>query len=273
MSEKSPVILIMIDGLRPDAIDAANCPNLQAFRQRSAHTMRAQSVMPSITLPCHTSIFHSVPPERHGILENVWHPMARPLPGLVDLADNAGLHCAFIINWEPLRDLSRPGARRFTYFSDIYHTEDPDAVMVDECIRYFERTMSNGAAPDFTFLYLGTVDEAGHEFGWMEAGYLKQVEHVDAHFGRVIDALPDSATILTQADHGGHDRSHGTEMPEDMTIPWMIAGPSVRAGHEIASDVSLLDSAPTLAHFLGIKPHMHWEGRCVEEILITKESK
>jgi len=30
---------------------------------------------------------------------------------------------------------------------------------------------------------------------------------------------------------------------------------------------SLLDTAPTLAHLLGIAPHAQWEGRCVEEIL------
>lgn len=262
MSAQSPVLLIMIDGMRPDAIDAASCPNLQAFRNRSAYTMTAQSVMPSITLPCHTSIFHSVPPERHGILENNWHPMARPLPGLVDLAANAGLHCAFVINWEPLRDLSRPGALRFTYFTDIYHTAEPDVIMADEAIRYFQRT-----TPDFMFLYFGTVDEAGHAHGWMDNGYLRQLEHVDEQFGRVIDALPSDATVLVQSDHGGHDRSHGTDMPEDMTIPWMIAGPTAREGYPIEADVSLIDTAPTLAHFLGLQPHMHWEGRCINEIL------
>jgi predicted AlkP superfamily pyrophosphatase or phosphodiesterase len=52
----------MIDGLRPDAIVPADCPNLKALLARSAYSLTATSVMPSITLPCHTSIFHSVPP-------------------------------------------------------------------------------------------------------------------------------------------------------------------------------------------------------------------
>ena len=91
-------ILTLIDGMRPDAIDAAECTNLQAFRSRSSYTMQAQSVMPSVTLPCHMSIFHSVPPSRHGVITNDWMPMARPLPGLVEMATAAGRTCAFFYN-------------------------------------------------------------------------------------------------------------------------------------------------------------------------------
>ncbi|HET9222764.1 MAG TPA: alkaline phosphatase family protein, partial [Roseiflexaceae bacterium] len=104
------VVLVLIDGLRPDAIDAARTPRLAGLRERGAATMRASSVMPSITLPCHTSIFHSVPPTRHGITSNEWQPMARPLPGLFDLAHAASKRCAFFYNWEQLRDIGRPGS-------------------------------------------------------------------------------------------------------------------------------------------------------------------
>src|SRR5918911_39533 len=110
------IVLILIDGLRPEAIDAANCPRLKGMRARGAATMRASSVMPSVTLPCHASIFHSVPPARHGITTNVWTPMARPLPGLFDLAHAAGKRTAFFYNWEELRDLGRPGSLDISYF-------------------------------------------------------------------------------------------------------------------------------------------------------------
>ena len=53
-----------------------------------------------------------------------------------------------------------------------------------------------------------------------------------------------------------------------MTIPWLAAGPNIRAGHTIAAPVSLLDTAPTLARLLGLAPHHEWEGTCVEEIFI-----
>src|SRR5215213_5495527 len=103
-----PVVFIMLDGLRPDALELAYTPRLDAFIAEGAHTLTARSVMPSITLPCHTSIFHSVPPTRHGIIENQWRAMARPVVGLVDTAKVAGKRCAFFYNWELLRDLNRP---------------------------------------------------------------------------------------------------------------------------------------------------------------------
>jgi arylsulfatase A-like enzyme len=87
--------------------------------------------------------------------------------------------------------------------------------------------------------------------------------------GRLLPALPRDGHVLIQADHGGHDRTHGTEAPEDMTIPWVVAGPRVRPNHTIASEVSLLDTAPTLAHLLGLKPHAQWEGKVVAEIFVA----
>ena len=55
----SNAIVVMIDGLRPDAIAAAGCAIVPGLCQRGASTLAARSVMPSVTLPCHMSIFHS----------------------------------------------------------------------------------------------------------------------------------------------------------------------------------------------------------------------
>jgi arylsulfatase A-like enzyme len=105
---------------------------------------------------------------------------------------------------------------------------------------------------------------AGHDFGWMSPNYLSQAGYVDALVGRLLDEVPPSTHVLVQADHGGYERNHGTDLPENMAIPWMLAGPGVRAGHEIAAPVSLLDTAPTLARLLGLAPHPQWEGQVVE---------
>ena len=258
------VVFILIDGLRPDAIPLTPCPNLTALVERSAYTFGATSVMPSITLPCHMSIFHSVPPTRHGVTTNDWRPMARPLPGLVDQAKAAGLRCASFYNWEPLRNLSLPGSLTCSYFNDNAETDpDGDRLIAQEAARHIlaER-------PDFSFVYFGTVDTAGHAYGWLSEGYLAQISHVDQALGTLLAALPAEATILLQSDHGGHERTHGTEMAEDMAIPWLAAGPKIRRGYGLQGAVSLLDTAPTLARLLDVPPHAHWEGRCVEEIFI-----
>ena len=36
------------------------------------------------------------------------------------------------------------------------------------------------------------------------------------------------------ADHGGHDRTHGTDSPEDMTIPFIIKGKNFKVGEKIS---------------------------------------
>ncbi len=260
-----PVVLIMLDGVRPDALVAAHTPRIDAFMANGAYTLEARSVMPSVTLPCHTSIFHSVPPTRHGILDNSWHSMSRPVTGLIEAAFNEGKLCGFFHNWEPLRDLSRPEKLYFSFFLNrSYDLPDGDRPTIEAATRYIPELQL-----DFAFVYIGCTDSAGHYFGWMSDGYIKQIERTDELVGQVLDTvLPLGGTVIIHADHGGHDRDHGTEMPEDMTIPWIIGGAGVKPGHIIERPVSLLDTAPTIAHLMGIPQPSDWEGSAVTEALL-----
>lgn len=256
-----PVVFIMLDGVRPDALTIADCPTLNSLRERGSSTMTARSVMPSITLPCHTSIFHSVPPTRHGITSNTFTPMARPLPGLAEVARAADQRIAFFYNWEQLRDLARPGSIHYSYFRDSAYAMNGDDEIVSHASDFLQKER-----PDFAFVYIGTVDSAGHGYGWMSDEYLRQLEHVDHLLTGFFATLPSEYTSIVHSDHGGHDRDHGSESAEDMTIPWMAMGPNIRKGYAIQSQVSLLDTAPTIATILDIHPHREWEGRVVSEI-------
>jgi predicted AlkP superfamily pyrophosphatase or phosphodiesterase len=253
--------------LRPDAISPARCPNIESLRRRGAWTFKAQSVMPSITLPCHMSIFHSLPPSQHGILTNDDWPPEIKTPGLVEVARAAGLKCAFFYNWEPLRNLSRPGCLTFSYFRENCKITDGDEVNALEAARFIEQIPL-----DFAFVYFGVVDEIGHVYGWMSDQYLAQVESADRALATVLKSLPDDSSILLQSDHGGHDRGHGTDLPDDMTIPWIVTGPHVRSNFEIPDTVSLLDTAPTLALLLSITPDPAWQGHAIESIFKAAQS-
>jgi len=250
----SPVVLIMLDGVRPDALTTASCPTLNSLIKNGASTMQARSVMPSVTLPCHTSIFHSVPPSRHGITTNTFVPMARPLPGLAEVVRSANKRVAFFYNWEQLRDITRPGSIYYSYFKDSSHDPDGDEETVAKAASYIP-----SQKPDFAFVYIGTVDTTGHDHGWMSDRYLKQLERVDALLKGLFDALPSNYATIVHSDHGGHDRNHGTDMDEDMII-------HIKKGYTIQSPVSLLDTAPTITRILNIEPHHEWEGNCIDEI-------
>ncbi len=258
------VVLIMTDGLRPDAISAERTPHLWQFMQRGASTLRGSSVLPSITLPCHTSIFHSVPPSRHGIFDNDWHAMARPVPGLVEQLQQQGKRCGMIHNWEPLRDLNRPGSLYYSFFMNRGYDLDGDEIVTATAAALIPQRLL-----DFTFVYYASIDVAGHDFGWMSERYLIQVAEVDRLIGQTLAAIPDDVTVIIHSDHGGHDRTHGTDKPEDMLIPWMIAGPDVRQGYTIEHTVSLLDTAPTVAHLLGTPTAQQWEGSIISEVFVS----
>ena len=75
MSKK--VILISIDGMRPDGALQCGNPFVEEMMKLGAFSLETQTVFPSVTLPCHMSMFHSVPPERHGIVTNLYTPIDR----------------------------------------------------------------------------------------------------------------------------------------------------------------------------------------------------
>lgn len=255
------VILVMLDGTRPEALSAARCPNLQALIARGSATLAASSVMPSVTLPCHMSIFHSAPPARHGITTNLYIPPARPLLGLIETLRAAGKRSAFVHNWDPLRDLCRPEQLSYSWFA-----EAPATIAYDDGVAAESLRLLRDEPPfDFYFIYFGGVDGSGHLYGWLSPEQLIMLERADAALGALMQAAPE-ARFIVHSDHGGHERTHGTDMPEDMTIPWIAAGPGIKAGYSIERSVSLLDTAPTIAHMLGVAPPATWEGRAVEEI-------
>jgi len=259
----SLVVLVSVDGLRPDALSEQEhrFPTFAGMRAAGAWTLHASSVMPSITLPCHMSMFHSLPPQRHGVTSNTWQPVRDGVPGLIDLAHSAGLRTAMFYNWEKIRGVSMPGSLSYATFIDSCKERRGDEVVCAEALRYLDRHPC-----DFIFIYCGALDEFAHKHDWMSEHYFDHLEIVDGILGGLLQALPEGARVLVQSDHGGHDYTHGTQAPQDMTIPWMVKGPDIRAGHQIQAPVSMLDTAPTLAHLLGLEPPPAWQGHPIEEI-------
>ena len=73
---RTSVLLVVFDGCRPDALAQTHTPHVDALCAAGAHTWTAQTVVPSWSLPTHTSMFRGVSPEKHGIHNNVYQPSA-----------------------------------------------------------------------------------------------------------------------------------------------------------------------------------------------------
>ncbi len=142
------VLLILVDGMRPDAIAACDHPFLRELRKSTASTWNASTVMPSITLPCHASLFFSVDPSRHGITTNTWMPQVRPIDSIADAANKAGKRCAMFSNWEELRDLNRPGSLDAAIFCRIKERYEESDWALTRCAQGYIQTEN----PNFVFL-------------------------------------------------------------------------------------------------------------------------
>lgn len=253
MAEK--VVLILVDGMRPDGMLACGHPFVKELISKSTHALDAQTVYPSVTLPCHMSLFHSVDPERHGILSNDYVPQVRPVTGLVDQLDKYEKKCAFFISWENLRDLSRPDHLHHALSINLHKQADADIKLTDAAIDYIK-----AEDPDFVFLYLGETDElGGHDNGWMSEPYMQCLRKAFDCIQRVYENLPEGYTLITTADHGGHGRMHGENIPEDMIIPICFCGPRFEEDKAIKG-VSIKDIPTTIAKLLNVPRVREWEG-------------
>ena len=272
------VILILLDGLRPDGVLQAATPTIDRLAKTGAYSWQAQAVLPSLTLPCHASLFKSVPPSSHGVVDNDWiHEPADAFPSLIDVAHQASLGTAAIYSWEPLRDLARAGSLDFVYFSRPGKKVRRDFVQQMGAVAAAHITKQR---PAFTFVYFASPDLAGHNAGWMSEHYLATITFVDEIVGQLLarleaaELLAETACLLL-ADHGGHGKVHGTACAEDLRIPWLLSGPGVRRGYDLPCAVNIIDTAPTVAYLLGLPQPEVWEGRVVTEAfekLVTDES-
>ena len=249
------VILISIDGMRPDGLRQCGNPYVKELEKICAYTYNGSSVSPSVTLPCHYSMAHSVVPQRHGILTNFYVPQARPIKSLFDvIKENKGVNAMFY-GWEPLRDIAWAGALTYATYINAYTAESVDTLLTDKCIETLE---SNDV--DFAFLYMVDTDEkGGHDSGWMTEEYLRRISIAIDNVKRIIEKFGDKYSIIIMADHGGHERSHGTMAPEDMTIPFFFYGKDFQPG-KISKLISLLEIAPAIAKVMGIEPDSDWDG-------------
>lgn len=249
------ILLVLVDGMRSDAI--ADLPNVKKIMQKAVYTMNATSVVPPVTLPCLMSIFHSVDPDRHGIMSNIYVPQVRPVKGLCEVLLEHNKKSALFYSWGQIRDLTRPNTESFSYFCkgrEIGYEKAND-ILTEEAIKYLKDHDT-----DFAFLYLGYTDMAGHMDGWMSKPYMDAIQNSWKNIERVLSELPEDYTVIIAADHGGHGRTHGSEIPEDMTIPLFIIRKDFESGKEIRN-ANLKDIAPTVAALLKVEPDEEWEGK------------
>ena len=257
------VVLISVDGLRPDALDRADTPVLDGLRRRGAYSAQAQAVLPSVTLINHASMLSGMGPEKHGI---TWNTLEAELglvngPTLFSEASQAGLSTAMVVGKPKLEHLVLPGSVDTYIYAGFL-----DVQVVDQALAVIEAGL-----PDILFIHLPDVDSAGHATGWMSPGQLLAIGLTDRLIGQVVAGLEaggyaERTLLIVTSDHGGTGKAHGSAAPEDTTVPWLAVGPGVPAGHSLEQEIVTYDTAATILYALNLPLPPRWDGRPVLEI-------
>jgi arylsulfatase A-like enzyme len=261
----SRVLIVSFDGLRPDAIQKAKMKNVLSLMQSGAYTLNAQTIMPSLTLPSHSSMLVGTCPAKHIVRWNEYVPENGYALGtdIFDLAHAAGLRTVMVVGKEKLRQITEPQSTDYFQFVDnTDKIEDPSSIE-----QLANRQIPQGFS--LMFVHFPNGDLAGHEHGWLSRKQLETYADDDTSLGYILETLKnqqmDQGTlIIITADHGGHETTHGTDLAEDMTIPWIINGPGIFPG-ALTTSVHTMDTAATAAFALGLPLPLEWDGKPVYE--------
>jgi arylsulfatase A-like enzyme len=263
----SHVLIISIDGLRPDRALLADTPTLHAMIHAGAYTFWARTTPNSITLPSHVSLLTGVSPRKHGIEWNYDLPLAKPVypfvPTIFELANNAGYTTALIAGKSKFETLNRPGT--------VTYAAIPSAKIGDNAwVTAAATRIITEHRPALIFVHYPDVDMAGHNHGWGSPEQLATIESTDRELAQLFAALDrsglrESTLVLLTADHGGAGRTHGPDDPRSRHIPWIAVGPEVRPNYDLTQDdavnIRIEDTTAIACRALGLPIPDYFDGQ------------
>lgn len=214
-----PLILISIDGLRPDYLSRTDTPVLDMLIQNGTLAEHMIPIFPSKTFPNHYSTATGLFAENSGLIANNMYDEA--IGGRFTMSDRSAVEDPRWYGGEPIWvTAEKQGLRSGTVFwpgseapiKDTYATHwlrydgsiSHDA-RVDTLIRWFQLPLEK--RPVFTTFYMSNVDSYGHWYGPDSDSIAVAIREVDRTLGYLINELkriqlwPDVNIIIT-SDHG-----------------------------------------------------------------------
>ncbi|MDB5106568.1 MAG: hypothetical protein JWP91_4257 [Fibrobacteres bacterium] len=258
------VLIIGIDGMRPDALLSVETPNLKGLIRAGAFASSATADSITRSGPGWASVLTGVWHDKHHVYDNVigtFHGDAYPAFFKRLKESRPDLFTACIVNWAPIRDRLMSGI-------DLALAPGNDDSVASRASSLLLR-----GDPDVLFLHFDAPDHAGHKYGFSRFSppYRHAVASVDRQVGKVMEALQarpglyrEDWLILVTTDHGGSFRHHGRDIRAHRRVFLIVSGNDSMRGTRL-SGVSLVDVAPTAMAFLGVPvdPGWGWEGKAV----------
>ena len=265
----SHVVVISIDGLRPDAIAKYDAKTIQRLMKGGSFTLEAKTIFPSKTLPSHTSMLTGVDVDQHHV---TWNEDKTDSHGHVDVPTIFGL--ARTAGFTTAAFFSKPKFHHLEAANTLDYVRSPKGSLMDSkwpavrTVAEVKKYLGTGAMPNLMFVHIAEPDQAGHLFGWMSFMYGKAVREADNAIAQVLAAADakfgaSNYSVILTADHGGHGRNHGSDDPRDTTIPWVVWGRGVTPGMTLEG-IRTMDTAATALWLLGVDMPATFEGKAIQ---------
>ncbi|HVT90988.1 MAG TPA: ectonucleotide pyrophosphatase/phosphodiesterase [Tepidisphaeraceae bacterium] len=277
MPQVDRVLIISIDGLRPDVLMRANTRTLHGLIERGSFSLWAQTVPVAITLPSHVSMLTGVSVRKHGIDFNDERATTQPIypraTTLFEVAHQAGLTTALVTGKSKFAVFTRPGVIDWAWTPENSKTTDAEVADMAGAIFRLHK-------PQVMFVHFPGGDTAGHAFGWDSPEQLSAYAGIDDAIGMILrgldnSGLSQSTIVIVSADHGGSGRTHGANDPRSLYIPWIAAGPGVVQGQDLTRFRELTihteDTFATACYILGLTPPPGVDGKPILQIFPRKE--
>lgn len=273
------VFIVSIDGAKPAVLAESDAPTLKKIAAEGAVTWEASTIFPSITLPSHTSMLTGVGPDKHQILWNNYTPIKGfvKVPtafSLLKAADSQAVTAMFVGKVKfrhlwlkdslSLFDFGGPqDSKPVAGTQEIEKDKKPSQLVAKQAAAWLKENK-----PKLTFIHFPDVDTAGHKNGWGSPQQKEAIKVTDQALWQVWQAikdagLADSSVLLVSADHGGHDKTHGLNIPDDMIIPWVAWGKGVKKNFTITDKVTTYDTAATALWLLDVPVPAEFDGKPV----------
>ena len=222
------VLIIGIDGCRPDALAVAATPNMDNLISNGLYSPDALNTDLTISGPGWSAMLTSVWSNKHNVTDNSFSGNNyENYPHIFQYIEafNPELETASISQWNPIND------NIVLDHADFKSNAASGTDLANQAIDY----ISNND-PDILFLHFDDPDIIGHIFGYSPdiPQYVSIIGQVDSLIGEVLQSLMDRPNyqdedwlILSSTDHGGLGTSHGGNSIEEQNIFTLASGPNI----------------------------------------------
>lgn len=272
------VLVVGIDGVRPDVLAEVETPNLDALALEGVFSPEARTSEPTVSGPAWSSTLTGVWPEKHGVLGNSREAFGRndyaAYPDFLTRAEqyDPELTTLAVLDWPPLGaqgfggPLVSDAVEKVLLDGEALGYPAADSLSVEAAAERFAGDI------DAAFVYLGNPDVAAHEHGGLSEEYRAAIATADRQVGLLLEAIRSRPTfadenwlVLVCTDHGHVDAGgHGGQSPEERTVFYLAGGPAAVPGTP-DEPPAVVDVAVTALTHLGISIDPTWglDGRAV----------